>query len=482
MNLKQLRPSLFILPLGLLLLGGPGLARSLPEFVRDIKVPPLQIDPPRPTVETLASGAKLISAPDDSLPFLTLRFEFEGGTNAEPVAHNGRLEAMAELMEIGGAGSRSGDEVAEALARIGAKLETSADYESWSVSLTVLKADFDTGFGILSDVLLRPRFPEERLAVVKNSFLTGIKQRNDRPADIARRKLTEVLYGDLRSGTAIQVENVKRLTVADLKAEHKRRLSTGKLWIALSGDFAGLNIKERSAKLLEGLPRDSTLKIEDARRSKNPFTKRILLVKRPAAQATIMAGTYLPAHNNPDFYALQTGNYILGGGSFNSRLMREIRTERGLAYYAYSYNRFLKQGGTFYAGSGTRVNAAAETVGLLLKLVGEMPRNLQAAELNLAREAILNSMVFQYASPASLVSSEIRFRRHGMPENYLKVFADKVRALSVRDVEKVFGRRLAPGDLSIVVVGPESLKTELSKLRPVVVVDPEAVDFRDRLK
>lgn len=460
----------------------PAENRPLPELVSDIKIPDLKIESPYYETIQLATGPTLLRAPDASLPFVTLEISFEGGTNAEAIADAGTLEAMTRLMEIGGAGKRSGDEIAETLSRLGARLSVGQSYDGWSVSLTVLKKDFAAGFELLSDVLLRPTFPADRLPVVQNGLITRIKQRNDDPGQIARRKLMEVLYGDARAGYHLQPADVQRLSIAAVKAEHKRRLRRKGVLIALSGDYRGLNVEDRCNELFDGLPADTDHKIESIARDRNPYNKKILLVEREAAQAVIMTGGYLPAHNDPDFFGLQTGNYILGGGSFNSRLMREIRARRGLAYYAYSYNTFRARSGTFFAGSGTRIDAAGETLRLMLKLIGDLPEDVKAGELDLAREAILNSLVFQYADPAKFLESEVRFRRHGMPENYLKVFAGKVRAMTQDEIRRVFRKHVRPAELAVVVVGPPGLKAELAKLRPVVTIEPETTGFRDRLK
>ncbi|MDH5656360.1 MAG: insulinase family protein, partial [Spirochaetia bacterium] len=187
----------------------------------------------------------------------------------------------------------------------------------------------------------------------------------------------------------------------------------------------------------------------------------------------IFTGTYVPPHNSPDFYALQAGNYILGGGSFNSRLMREIRTIRGLAYYAYSRNIFQKKTGYFASGAGTRIDKVSESLSLMLEIIGGMKAPVKEQELDLARESIINSLVFQFDNPEDILDNEIRFINHGMPENYLKMFPEKINALSREQISKAFQKHIKTDSMHIAVAGPASLKAELETIRPVIVIKPE---------
>ncbi len=443
------------------------------------EIKPLQFSVPGVGREALDNGAVLLTVEDGSLPFLTIDLIFPAGSSAEDAAHAGHLAALADLMQLGGAGGKSGEQIAEELARIGANLRVSSDYETWSVSLTVLRRDFDAGFRILSDVVLRPALPADRLDVIKDRLRTDIKQRNDDPSRIARRKFMEILYKGYRRGTSLSLANVDAIGLERVREEHKRRVTPASLIVGASGDTKGLNLKERLNALIKDMPaKTETVKPENLlysellKRSKT-VAGTITLVRVPASQSVIVLGGYLPEHRHADFYALQVGNYILGGGSFNSRLMREVRTKRGLAYYAYSQNDFGMGNGHFAASSGTRVDTTKETLALMMEVISGTKTGVENDELALSREAILNAMVFQYEDPAAFLRNEIRFRLHRMPENYLEIFADKVRSVSGAMIKDTSTRYLRPENMAIVVAGPESLAKDLKSIRPVKVIDPE---------
>lgn len=449
------------------------------NILTGLVIPPLEFDTPTIAEEKLPSGATLLACADETLPFFTLTINFKGGSNAEDAQSIGSLSALTQLMEIGGAKGQSGGEIAEVLADAGIKLSIQDGYESWAISITALKKDFDLAFSVMEDTLLFPNLPEDQLRVIQNGMISSIRQRNDRPESIVRRKVSEILYKGYRRGTTIQPSHVTNINVKGLKADLKNRLVPSNVIVTSSGDFSNLPIRERLNNLFSQFPKDAKAPtIEDPSYAslisqRNPYFDKIVLVKNSVDQAAIQMSVYLPPHNHPDFYALQTGNFILGGGSFNSRLMNEVREDRGLAYYASSVASFTAQSGTLSAASGTKVESVKATLDLMLKIVNDFNTTIRPEELNLAKESILNSMVFLYNTPAGYLSQEIRFRLHGMPEKYLETFPKKIQNLSIGEIEKAYATYEVPSKMIIVVVGPERLKDELSKIRPVVIIGPE---------
>lgn len=456
--------------------------RKNADILEDLELTPIRFDPPEVRNTALHGGAVLISAGDGSLPFLTLTLYFSGGINAESVETAGTLDAALNLLETGGAGEADGATVAAELSRLGAKLEFSSGYEFWSVQLTVLKKDFDAAYTILSDSLLKPRLPEPELNVARQAFMAGIERRNDDPSGVARRKTQELLYHGLRRGYSLQKADVEKLSVQGIRKELDRRLRPGGLYVTAAGDFEGLDLNNRLNKLIQGFPNaaadlpvvreasgDDAAMLDRAKALRG----KILLVNTPAAQSVISIAGYLPAHDHPDFFALQTGNYVLGGGSFNSRLTREIRVRRGLAYYAYSYNDFDAATGAFYSGSGTRSFLAHQTLALMLETIDGMRAFENTRELDLSKDAILNSLAFQFDSPEEVAYSAVRNRLHRMPEDYLATFPGKIRGLKEDDLRRVAKRYLAPENLYVVIAGPAELKDKLNEVRPVVVIGPE---------
>lgn len=441
------------------------------QVLRGLQFEPVRFNPPPVKEDRLASGAVLFTVEDNSLPFLTVELHFPGGSSVEPLENAGLWDAGVSLISIDGAGSKSGEQIAEEISRLGARFSIRNDYESWVVTLTALKWNFPKAFEILEQRLLSPALSGDKLEVVLDGMETDISQRNNRPEGVAGRKLAEAMYRGERRGKSLTREDLKRITPEKIRAELARRLYAGSVIAACGGDCSSSGVRQKLDGLLAKFPAKEAPRAAQSRR--RPLSRdRILLVKMDVPQAAVVLGEDLPAHDSPDFYALQLGNHILGGNSFNSRLMREIRTTRGLAYYSMSYNSFFARDGRFTAAAGTRTEAAHETVELMMSLVRGMQAPAGSEEIELARDSILNSLVFMYDDPESYLQAHIRFRLHGLPSGYLEAYPGRIRALSAAEIADAFRRRLG-GRPWIVVAGPESLKSELEKIRPVVVIEPE---------
>ena len=456
------------------------------NILSDLRFEPLVYTPPAITRSELDCGTMLYEVPDNSLPFFSLTLLFPGGTNAEAIATAGQLQTLVDLLDRTGAGEQSGEAISEELAGLGARLSFSASYESWQVSVTALKRDFPRVMEIVRSKLVEARFREEELRTVRTNLITAIRQRNDEPARVAYRKLEEVLYPGLRRGYSFQVADIERIDVPRMQTELSRRLRCNGSYAAVSGDYRDLPVRETLNALFAAFPDQVRGPIEtetgdyEAMRALNRarYANSIVLVNMPVPQTVIALGGILPAHNHGDFYALQAGNYVLGGGSFNSRLMREIRVKRGLAYYAYSYNAFGADGGLFISSTATRSEQASESLQLLVNLVSEMANQpIEEGELSLAIDAILNGFVFQFDNPSEIAGEELRFRLHNMPEDYLAGFPTNMRSVTRPEIQRVFARYLKPADLFVVVVGPEQLRAQLEELRRVVVIGPEEAPY-----
>jgi zinc protease len=153
--------------------------------------------------------------------------------------------------------------------------------------------------------------------------------------------------------------------------------------------------------------------------------------------------------------ALRVANYILGGGGFNSRLMREVRSTRGLAYSVYSYfqvGRHLP--GMFIAGSETKSQSTVEVVVLMRQLMRQMMLEpVSEAELELAKKSLINSFVFAFDNNHSIVSRRMRLDYFAYPETYMATYRQKIAAVTVADIQRVANQYLHPDRLQVVLVG-----------------------------
>lgn len=476
---RALTRLLCLASLGLIVVATNLDARTRRQSVLEgIRIPPLDFTPPPVDARNLTDYATLYRLSNDTLPVVRLRIVIEGGTDQEPLKEAGNLSAMAAMLETSGAGSLSSRELASQMALLGASISTSVSDQTWQVELSAMREDFLDAFSLLELVLTRPGFDESSLGTVKNQMISSIRSRLDSPDKIGFLKLSEIMYPGTRRGYSIEKEDVDRLSVQSVKATYEDRLQRARYHIALDGDFQGLGVEKRLVGLLRKLPVPEspfTLLPDQAFRYQhgdNPYRGKIVHVSGDFAQSLLIVASPTVAHNDPDFYTLQLGNHILGGGSFTSRLMQEIRVKRGLAYYAYSYNRSIAGDGYLAAVSATRSDRAGETLSLILQILEGMKTDVTDEDLNQARTAILNSLVFLYDNPSEILADHIRFTVDEMPENYLTQFPDRLKEVRAADIKQAFRKHVARDKLFIVVVGPPSLQDQLRSIAPVITMSP----------
>ena len=242
----------------------------------------------------------------------------------------------------------------------------------------------------------------------------------------------------------------------DLLAAYQKSFSPEKLWIAVSGDFNRAQFLSELEARFSSWPAQKTVA-----RILPPLTAGnagvVLLGQKDLPQSVVMLGQIGIDKGAPDLHAVQVMNFILGGGSFNSRMMKEIREERGLVYSVYSYfqiGRFLP--GPFIAQCETKSSTTIEALELMraaMKTIREQP--VRAEELQVAKESLNNSFVFSFTNPHDVVTQALRLDFYDYPDGYLESYRDKVEALSVADIQQAARVHLQPERMSIVLIGNE---------------------------
>ncbi|MFN2257599.1 MAG: M16 family metallopeptidase, partial [Desulfuromonadaceae bacterium] len=203
----------------------------------------------------------------------------------------------------------------------------------------------------------------------------------------------------------------------------------------------------------------------------------LIVAQRPLSQTTIRLVERGIKRDNPDVYAVEIMNYILGGGGFNSRLMREIRSNRGLAYSVFSHfsvGRRLQ--GAFFAGCETKAESVAEAVGLFASIMQEMrEEGVTEEELQLAKQSQINSFVFRFENPHSLVTKIMEYDFYGYPEDYLTHYRKHISNVTAHDVQRVAQKYLHPEQQAVILVGDigEEAIAALAHEREVENINPQ---------
>jgi len=436
----------------------------LPTHPDQLQYAPLVFKVPEVDKQTLANGIRLYLKEDQELPLVSVTAVLAGGSIGDPVDKTGLADLYASLLRTGGAGDRSPAELDARLEYLAIDLGVSADPYAVTLNMSLRSADLAEGLAILTDILRRPRFAPDRLELAKQQLLESIRRAKDTPSTVAHQALGAALYPEHPLGRYPTFASVAAITRDDLRAFHRRFAAADNLWLAVTGDFRTVQLQQTLAGLFGDWKGAGQADQPIPPLVKTP-QPRLLLATKAIPQTTILFGETGVTKDNPDLPALKVMNYILGGGGFNSRLMREVRSNRGLAYSVYSYYQTGRRlPGQFIAGAETKNESVAEVVELMRRLmqqIGEEP--VSAAELALAKESLVNSFVFAFDNTHDVVTQSLRLDFYDYPPDYLEGYRDRIAAVTIADVQRVAKQYLQPDRQVLVLVGNPPEPAALAK-------------------
>lgn len=450
-----------------------------PASVRpdQMSFPELKFDFPTVKHQQLMNGMQLYLLPDHELPLVDLTVTVGGGSSLDDPNKTGLSNLFSAALETGGAGERSPQQLEEELEQMAAELSVSRSSYSTTFSMSLRTRDLARGLEILSDLMRRPGFDVERFELSRKQLRERIRRQNDEPSSIAGRTLSKAVYGDHSFGRHATLESIDNIRRDDLLDLHGRFFQPDNVWLAVSGDIDAQPL----IALLDQLFGDwqtvgaPSLAPEPLPEGDEPA---VWMVEKDVPQTTILMGHRGIEKNNPDMFALNVANYILGGGGFNSRMMREVRSNRGLAYSVYSYfqvGRLLPE--MFIASCETKAATTIEVVELMRDLMQQIKEEpVSAEELELAKESLINSFVFAFDSSQSVVNRRVRLDYYDYPPQYLETYREKIAAVTVEDVQRVARQYLHPDRLQIVLVGR---KSEFDREPSVLGLPVQYVDLND---
>lgn len=436
--------------------------------------PPLEFNFPEVVKQQLDNGLKCYLKEDHELPLVELTVLVEGGSIHDPLDKTGLASFFAATLSTGGTRQSAPSELEAELEAMAANLRVSSSLYGYEIDLSLNREDLERGIEILSQVLRQPRFAKDRMELVRSHLLEEVKRKNDDPAVIAERLLEQAIYRDHPLGAYPTVASINAVTRQDLQQLHQHFFQPQNVWFAVSGDVTQPKLNALMNQYLGDWVKG---RISNEQISTPPAAPegKILLADKQVPQTTILLGHPGIDKNNPDLFALKVANFILGGGGFNSRMMREVRSERGLAYSVYSYFDIGRRlPGLFIAASETKSSSTVEVVRLLRQLIEQIREEPVAeAELELAKKSLINSFIFAFENSHSIVRRKVRLDYYGYPAAYLEEYRQKLAAVTVEDVQRVARQYLHPDKLQIVLVGDTvQYKNEVQGLGfPVATVD-----------
>jgi predicted Zn-dependent peptidase len=430
---------------------------------RQMRFEPVQFSPPEPDRLVLPNGMVVYLLEDHELPLISLTATIQAGGWLEPADKVGLASLVGIVMRTGGTTRMKPDEIDEELEQLAAQIAVGVGPEAGMATLDVLKKDLDRGLRIFADILRRPSFEASRVELEKLQALEAIRRRQDRPQGIAGREFLKMLYGESHPlARESSTDSITRIARADLVDFHRRYVHPNGIILGITGDFDKDSMLSALKDVFGDWPRGDVPAIvfpalDDERSTGGKAGTRVVrLIGKGTSQAHLRVGHLSVKEMDPDYPVLALLNDILGGGSFRSRLFQDVRTRQGLAYSVGSTLRpGTREPGIWVIRAETKIASTQDVIDRMVTNLERLSREpVTDAELEEAKEAFVNSFVFSFTSPASIVNRLISLEYDGLPKDFLQQLRDRVVKLTKEDLLRAARAHLHPDRLRILAVGP----------------------------
>lgn len=406
---------------------------------------------------TTATGARVYFVESHELPMLDVSVEFAAGSSRDTPEKSGLAGMTLRMMRLGVEGMDE-NALSEQLADVGAALGNNFDVDRAGYSLrTLSKPQFrDPSLAMLTRVLSKPTFPQAVLARESQRAVSGLKEAQMKPETIAGRAFARLVFGDhpYRLRGSGEIETLAALTREDLVAFHSRYFRAAGSVIALIGDIT----RAEAATIAEQLARDL-----QPGAAPPPIPAVVAHIKgeevnipHDSAQAHIVMGAPGMKRGDPDYFPLLVGNYILGGGGFNSRLTQQVREKRGLTYSVYSVFSPYREAGAFQIGLQTRRDQAGQALEVIRDTVKDFITNGPTPEeLEGARQNLIGGFPLRIDTSRKILDYLAVIGFYDLPLDYLEQFTDRVAEVTLPQIKEAFARRLDLSGMATVIVGAQ---------------------------
>lgn len=440
---------------------------------RNMSFPELRFVIPKAERVVLECGLPVYLLRDAELPIINMTAMVRTGSVYEPPGKSGLASMTGTVMRSGGAGGLTPEMMDDELEFMASAVESSIGNDMGTVSLTTLMKNLDRTLKIFRDVLFDPDFSEKRIDMARKQSIEGLRRQNDDPKEIGDREISRAIYAGHPLGAVPSFETIGSITRTDLLDFHRRFYRPDNMLLAVSGDFNRESLVKQLNTLFGPTAKKTALSLPEIPQPQPLFQPEIIYGKKDVNQTVIRMGHLGLTKDSPDIYAIRVMDYILGG-SFTSRLTMEVRTNQGLAYNVGSHfdigRRFA---GSFIAETETKADSTIKAIKLMKDIItGMTSEPVSDQELAAARDYIINSFMFGFTSPASIVSQRARLEFYGYQENYLENYRDAIARVSKEDVLNAARKHLKPGAFKLVVVGDAArFESQLSTLGTVRELD-----------
>ncbi len=425
---------------------------------KTLKFADIEFKPQKPGLAVVKKGVTFYFKEDHEQPVINGSIIFKTGTLYEPAEKIGLASLAMRMLKAGGTRTLTPDALEDKLDFLGSTIGSEVGLDYSQVSFWTLSKNLEETWKVVLDILYNPVFDKDRFETEKKKDLESIRRRFDYPTSLAVSLFQELLYGkDFPETRRTTSAGINAITLEDVKAFYEKNIKGKEIIVAFTGDFRQpqiLSLLKTSFKDWKGSA-PAKLDLPKAALAAKPG---LYLIDKPDMTQAIIAMGHLGLNNlDQDNVEVNVFNFILGTGSFNSRLMREVRSNRGLAYSTFGYIGLGRDRGMFFNACMTKSQSAGEALKLMKDIIADMTKNpVTSEELEVAKKYEQNAFVHRFDSAQSVVNQTIFLKLDGYPDNYLETYIPRIKKTDAAKVLAIGKRAVNADNMVILVVGKKA--------------------------
>ncbi|MEQ8364782.1 MAG: pitrilysin family protein [Cyclobacteriaceae bacterium] len=398
------------------------LDRTLPPLF--IKSTSFQLPPVNKT--QLSNGVPVLHLNNIQQELVKIEVVFNAGKWYDP-----KPEASHFTVQMLDKGSKtmSAKQIAELFDRHGAHIELSSDFDFASVSLYALSKHISKLYPIFLELITTPTFDETELNLLKDHFIQGLKVKNEKTSYLASKLIRKKIFGSSHPyGQSANEDDVSKIKTNDLTSFFNERMKPSHVFILGKINSNDLDILKETLGSISTLTQASPV-FSSAEKQKDPN----YIEKKGSVQSSIRLGKQTLQRNHPDYEALLILNYYLGG-YFGSRLMKNLREEKGLTYGISSSINSLKNGSLLFIGTDVNKENRELAISEIMKEIDLLQTSIDDNELELAKRHFIGSLQGEIASPFSILGKIKNIELHKLPGTYYQNLINQIDSVTHQDL------------------------------------------------
>lgn len=430
---------------------------------------------PKITEKKLANGLTVVLAPLPNVPKITAILTFRSATTASDRQDHPGIAQIAAAVANEGTDTRTSKQIKEELRSIGGSLNLGSDADSTTMNATSLSEFSARLFDLMSDVAQHPSFPDTEVKLAQENTIQQIRAGRADPGFLVNERFQKAVFGDHPYSFVVPDEkSINALTRADLRAFVTKVYLPNASHLIVVGD---IDVDKTFAEIEKAF---GGWKSGPAPPDENPPVpkrekRQIYFVDRPGSvQSAIYVGNVSIPRKDKDYFAIRTADTIFGG-SFYSRLTRNIREAKGYTYSPFSSADTRAKTGSILTGAFVRNEVTGPT---LLEIFYELDRMrvlpVTDEELSAAKEYSTGNFSVELASQQGLAGRINTVYTYDLDSNFINDFRPKIEALTVADIQKAAAKYFDTYRAAIVIVGDwEKVKEQVVPFGDVTIYDAE---------